>query len=112
MALVGASCHDAAGLLRRRDADHVVLGPFKPVPGKGPPLGPERFASLVRDAVPRVLALGGLELSDVASVEAAGASGIAVVRTVLGAHDPGRTTLALLDAWQRARHARRAQEIT
>lgn len=102
-ALIGASCHDAAGLARRARADYVVLGPFAEVPGKGAPLGSPTFARLVRGARCPVLALGGIDAERAGAAIAAGAHGVAVSRAVLAATDPARATTDLVAAIDEAR---------
>jgi thiamine-phosphate pyrophosphorylase len=104
---IGVSCHDATGLsrARREGADFAVLGPIFAVPGKAPPLGIERFAELVRGAgagLP-VYALGGVDVTHVAQLCAAGAHGIALVRAVFTAADPAAALAQCLTALDRAR---------
>jgi 8-oxo-dGTP diphosphatase len=95
---IGASCHDAAGLVRRRGADFAVLGPVAQVPGKGPPLSWDTFATLARAAPMPVYALGGIAgPDDVRAARAHGARGVAVMRVVSGADAVDRLR-ALLDA--------------
>jgi len=105
-ALVGASCHDAAGLARRREADYVVLGPFAAVPGKGAPLGAERFGALVRDAQVPVLALGSVDARNAGEAIRAGAAGVAVSRAILASRDPASETRRILEAIDDARAER------
>jgi thiamine-phosphate diphosphorylase len=102
-AAVGASVHDEIGIDRRCAADYLVLAPFGEVPGKGGPLGAERFAELARRAVPPVLALGGIETANVAAAIAAGAKGVAVQRAIFGASDPRAATAQLFAALDAAR---------
>jgi 8-oxo-dGTP diphosphatase len=77
----GASCHDAAGLARAREAgaDYAVLGPVQAT-GTHPhaeTLGWDGFAALVRDAGIPVYAIGGLGPQDLPRAWAAGAQGVA-----------------------------------
>ncbi|MFW5926249.1 MAG: thiamine phosphate synthase [Myxococcota bacterium] len=99
-ALVGASRHDGAGVARAaaEGADYATLGPFAATPGKGPPLGPDRFAAIAREATLPVLALGGVGAREVPAARAAGAHGVAVIRAVYGDPDPGAALTALLAA--------------
>ena len=77
-------------------ADYAVLSPVYGVPEKGTPLGTEKFASILRDAgeLP-VVALGGIEASNVDAVRTTGASGVAVIRALRDATDPVETPRAL-----------------
>jgi thiamine-phosphate diphosphorylase len=104
-ALVGRSCHDAAGLARAaaERASFATLSPVYPVKGKGPTLGVDAFERLVRDARLPVLALGGIGPAEVPAVIAAGARGVAVRSNVLHATDPTSALSALLDALDAAR---------
>ncbi len=100
-ALIGASCHDAAGLQRRAGADFAVLGPVLEVPNKGAPMGWAQFASLAASAPMPVLALGGIAtIEDARRAHAAGAAGIAVSRALaVGGADASDV---LLSAWASA----------
>ena len=95
---IGVSCHSANDLKRAAvsGADYAVLSPVYGVPEKGTPLGTEKFASILRDAgdLP-VVALGGIEASNVDAVRATGASGVAVIRALRDATDPVETARAL-----------------
>lgn len=101
-AWIGRSCHDAAGLAaaRRAGADAATLSPLFASPGKGEPLGVERFAAL-RATVPdlEVLALGGVDVGNASLAARAGASGAATIRGWLTGDDPGAAVCALLDAF-------------
>jgi thiamine-phosphate diphosphorylase len=80
-------------------ADYVVLGPIYATPSKaafGEPLGPGALAA-AGARVPLV-AIGGITPERVAEVRGAGAYGIAVVRAVLAAPDPGAAARALVAA--------------
>lgn len=101
-ARIGVSAHDAAGIARAaaQGADYVTLSPVFPSPGKpgyGPPLGLDGFARLAADAPLPVLALGGIDAGNAASVLAAGAAGVAVMGALLRA-DTGVATAQLLGA--------------
>ncbi|MBC7173650.1 MAG: thiamine phosphate synthase [Polyangiaceae bacterium] len=103
-ALVGVSCHDAAGLERAAEegADYAVLGPIAAVPGKNPPLGLAGFERLVASARLPVLALGGVRVEDVSALCRAGAHGVAVIRAVTHASDPAAATDAFIRALDRS----------
>ncbi|MFM8979855.1 MAG: thiamine phosphate synthase [Planctomycetia bacterium] len=101
---LGVSCHDAQQLAAARaaGADHAVLSPVFGVPEKGAPLGPAALAQLVAGAGLPVVALGGIEPGNVAEVAASGAVGVAVVRALRDAPQPGVVARGLLAAMTRA----------
>jgi 8-oxo-dGTP diphosphatase len=82
--LVGASCHDAAQLLRAAalGLDYAVLSPVKPTASHpaANPLGWARFQALVDPAGLPVYALGGLAPTDLPVAISHGAQGIAAIR--------------------------------
>ena len=99
-ALIGTSVHTVADAAARA-ADFVFFGPVFATPSKasfGPPQGPERLAAAARGAGKPVLAIGGIDAGRLDAVHAAGAHGIAVIRAILVAGDPGAATRALLTA--------------
>ena len=85
--LVGCSCHDEQELLRAADAgvDFATLSPVLASPGKGPPLGWERFAELCRRVTLPLFALGGLHPSSLPEARRHGAWGVAGIRSFLAA---------------------------
>jgi thiamine-phosphate pyrophosphorylase len=99
-AIVGVSCHDVTGLERAASggADYATLSPVFESPGKGAPLGVERFEAWVRAVRVPVFALGGVTVERVRVVREAGASGIAVIGAVFRAEDPEREVRNLLGA--------------
>jgi thiamine-phosphate diphosphorylase len=85
--LVGRSCHGAGELAsaRAQGCDYVFLSPVFPTPSKpgyGPALGVEGLARLVGGAPP-VYALGGISPESVPDLLAAGATGVAVMGSVM-----------------------------
>lgn len=62
-------------------------------------LGIEGFAALAASAPLPCVAIGGIEVGDVAALRRAGAAGVAVVSAVSGADDPAAATRALREAW-------------
>jgi len=85
--LCGASCHNAEELFAAEQLglDFVVLGPVQSTlshPGL-PPLGWERFATLIRDYSLPVYALGGLHPEDLPTAQEMGAHGIAMMRGIV-----------------------------
>ncbi|NGM13976.1 thiamine phosphate synthase [Verrucosispora sp. CWR15] len=101
--LVGRSCHDVAELRRLTTEDYVTLSPVFPTrtkPGYGPPLLPAGLAELIRRSPVPALALGGIETpAQVRACVQAGASGVAVLGTIMRAQDPQQTAATLTAAF-------------
>ena len=84
--LVGASVSVDDDLPSSLDADYVTIGP---VAGAGAgSLGVPQFMRLAQACGRPVMAIGGVDAALVPTLRAAGASGVAVIRAVLGADDP------------------------
>jgi thiamine-phosphate pyrophosphorylase len=84
--LIGGSISDAGDLDRTVSADYVTIGP---VFGAGATsMGVEGFRRLAMASGRPAVAVGGIDAESAASVRAAGAAGVAVIRSVLGAVDP------------------------
>lgn len=102
--LTGRSTHTAAEVrgARRERLDYVTCSPVAPTaskPGHGPPLGMDGLAALVVAADPLpVLGLGGVTVAHVPGALAAGAYGVAVMGSVMGADDPAAVVAGLLVA--------------
>lgn len=81
--MVTAAAHDARAIRRAQTAgaDAVVVSPVfeSRSPSAGRPLGPVRFAALVRGAKGPVYALGGIDAATARRVIGSGAIGIAGV---------------------------------
>jgi thiamine-phosphate pyrophosphorylase len=93
---VGVSRHDRAGLeaAATTGADYATLSPFAAVPGKGPALGPARFAEVRRGVRIPVLALGGITKENAHLALRSGADGFALLR---GAADLAELAALLVD---------------
>lgn len=84
LALVGASCHNAAelDLAEQLGCDYALLSPVLPTashPG-APTLGWKQFASLTSNRSIPIYALGGLNAADLELAQQHGAHGIALLR--------------------------------
>jgi thiamine-phosphate pyrophosphorylase len=97
--LLGVSVH---GLQEAREAveagaDYVTFGHVYPTSSKPglPPRGVRELAKIVEAVDAPVLAIGGIDASNVQEVLATGASGIAVISAVLAADDPEAATREL-----------------
>jgi thiamine-phosphate diphosphorylase len=104
--LLGRSTHtlEQASAARREPIDYVAFGPVFGTRSKDSPWGPRGLAQLeavVRSLRPLpVVAIGGIDASNAASVRAAGAAGFAVISAVAGAGEPEAATRALVAAWR------------
>jgi thiamine-phosphate diphosphorylase len=98
---VGLSAHAGDEPAAWAGADYLVFGPVRDTPSKRgilEPVGIDGLAAGVRAAGRPVWALGGIEPADVAPCLDAGARGVAVLRGILGARDPGGAAAAYLAA--------------
>ncbi|HEY0709010.1 MAG TPA: thiamine phosphate synthase [Polyangia bacterium] len=100
---VGLSTHvpDEVEHAARDGADFVVYGPVFETPSKAGLLRPRGLDGLRQATafgVP-VLALGGIEVAHVAGCLASGAKGVACIRAVFAAEDPGAAAAAFLDCF-------------
>jgi thiamine-phosphate pyrophosphorylase len=84
--LIGGSVSAASDLEGAQLADYVTIGPV--FGDAGDVLGLEGFTRLWRACGRPAVAVGGVVPANVASVREAGASGVAVIRAVLGEADP------------------------
>jgi thiamine-phosphate pyrophosphorylase len=98
-ACIGVSCHDSQGLARARGASFACLSPVFASPGKGAPLGIDRFGALIAHAELPVIALGGIRPEHAPALRAAGAAGLAVISAVFAQPDPAHAVATLLEAW-------------
>ncbi|MFH0945477.1 MAG: thiamine phosphate synthase [Planctomycetota bacterium] len=94
--LLGFSGHDPLDPDWFGACDYITLSPLFAVPSKPlPALGLERFRALASLISLPVVALGGIGLKHAAAAMRAGADGVAVMRAVTAAADPGRATARL-----------------
>ena len=97
--LIGGSISEAGDLERAASADYVTVGP---VFGAGVmSLGVEGFRRLALASGRPAIAVGGIDAESAMLARAAGATGVAVIRFVLGAADPAAAATALLAPLQR-----------
>jgi thiamine-phosphate diphosphorylase len=105
--LVGRSVHsrEAAQEACAECSDYLVAGPiFKTASHpNATPAGLELIESIAGDAAVPVLAVGGITDRRVGDVVRAGASGVAVISSILSSNSPGRAAQllkqALLEEW-------------
>ena len=108
--LVSKAVHDSAGasLAARDGADYLVLGTIFPTSSK-PGIkagGLNLIAAVTRLVDTPVLAIGGIDSSNVAAVIESGAGGIAVITAMLGASDPEKAARELKQSMMAAWEAR------
>ncbi len=100
--LIGRSVHSAAGAADAASdgADLLVLGTIFPTASH--PEGPFGGVDLVRETAERVsipvVAIGGVQASNVGEVMKAGASGAAVISAIMDSADPGAAAARLSEA--------------
>lgn len=105
--LIGGSISAAEDLEPASHADYVTIGPVFGDPSAS--IGVDAFRRFVLASDRPAIAIGGIEASNAAAVRAAGASGVAVIRAVLGADDPAQAAAALILAMDPLGASRRDQ---
>ena len=105
--IIGATANTLADMKAAVDAgaDYIGLGPFRYTTTKqklSPVLGLDGYRAIMsefrRISTLPVVAIGGIELSDVPGLMATGITGIAVSGSLLTAEDPSAATAALIAA--------------
>ena len=92
----------AVAALPAGTVDYLGTGAVRPTPTKKDhpmPLGFDGLASLLAHAPLPCVAIGGLGHGDAGGIRAAGAAGMAVVRAICAADDPGASAAALQAEW-------------
>lgn len=102
---IGLSVHSADEIYANAAyVDYFQFGPVFATPSKlayGPPQGVAALAEAVgaaTDAQRPLVAVGGIDATNVSTPIGAGAAGVAVIRAVMRASDPGVATQMLLEA--------------
>jgi len=98
--LLGVSTHsvEEACCAAKDGADFIVFGPVFTTPSKvtyGPPQGLQHLTTVVRAVSIPVIAIGGIDHTNLPQVVHAGAYGVAMIRAVLAAPDPYKATQQL-----------------
>ena len=89
----------------RVDADrphYLGCRPYRPTPTKSagrPPVGLAGYPLRAAATDLPVVAIGDVTVADVPALSLTGIAGVAVVREIMGAHDPGAAAAACLSAW-------------
>jgi thiamine-phosphate pyrophosphorylase len=99
--LIGVSTHSVAEAVQaeKAGADFVVTGPVFATPSKpgvAAPMGVTGLSGVCRAVRIPVYALGGMDSSNAAAVAGSGASGVALIRGVMAAPDPGRAAMQIV----------------
>ncbi|WP_144759535.1 thiamine phosphate synthase [Curtobacterium sp. 9128] len=93
---------DAVARLPHGTVDLLGVGVVHPTttkPDHPPALGHDGFKRLAAATELPSVAIGGIDLDDVAPLHAAGASGVAVVSGICAAPDPGSAAASYVAAW-------------
>lgn len=93
----------AAAALPPGTVDYLGVGVIRATatkPDHPRPLGVDGFAALAASTPLPCVAIGGIDVDDVAALRRAGAAGIAVVSVVCGADDPGAVVRDLRAGWE------------
>ena len=98
--LLGVSTHSVEEARRAAEdgADFIVFGPVFTTPSKvsyGPPQGLQHLSTVVGAVRIPVIAIGGIDHTNLPQVVQAGAYGVAMIRAVLAAPDPYKATQQL-----------------
>lgn len=101
--LLGQSVDDPgeAAAAEAAGADYVGVGPVfstSSKPDAGAPLGTDGVAEVARSVRVPVVAIGGVDAISAREASRGGAAGVAVIRAVMAATDPGLATRDLLAA--------------
>ncbi|MDP8255607.1 MAG: thiamine phosphate synthase [Candidatus Alcyoniella australis] len=104
-ALVGISSHDLqqARAAQAAGADYVAFGPVYSARTKGSddaPRGVEMLAEVCSAIIKPVVAIGGIDASNVADIAATGAQMAAVITAVSKANEPRAATIELARAFK------------
>jgi thiamine-phosphate diphosphorylase len=96
---IGASVHtlDEAAAAQDGGADYLLVGPVfaTPTHPEAPPLGVASLARFVALGVP-VVAIGGVTRANARDLISAGAHGVAAIRALWDAPDPGRAAREMM----------------
>lgn len=99
---IGRSVHtvEEAGAAVEDGADFLVVGSIYQTPShpQRPPAGPGLVSDAARLGLP-VIAIGGVTPERAGELKAAGAYGVAAIRSLWEASDPAAITLAMLAPW-------------
>jgi len=102
--LIGISTHslEQATAAQRQGADYIGIGPVFTTPTKPTynPVGLELVRQVTAAVKTPHVAIGGIEMSNIKAVLAAGAQRVAVVRAICGSDDIKTAAQQLKNAWE------------
>lgn len=116
--LLGVSCYDQLGIARAAvvaGADAIAFGSmFASVTKPGAVRAPMKLLSAARSAWPqaRVVAIGGINAENIATVAEAGAHAAAVLDAVFSANDPAQAARELVQRFDHGRRQHAEQRAT
>ncbi|MWJ36204.1 bifunctional hydroxymethylpyrimidine kinase/phosphomethylpyrimidine kinase [Clavibacter michiganensis] len=99
---------EAVRALPAGTVDYLGVGVIRPTstkPDHPAPLGHDGFGIIAGLSPVPCVAIGGVDVRDVAAIAAAGGAGTAVVSAICAAEDPGAAARELAEAWARVRAA-------
>ena len=105
-ALIGATCRSLDDIVRAREqgADHVGLGPVFPSRTKPldvPLLGLEKLAEICAQSPLPVVAISGIDETNISAIARAGAHAAAVSSALFRREDVGRQATMMISLWGR-----------
>ncbi len=99
---------EAVRALPAGTVDYLGVGVIRPTstkPDHPAPLGHDGFGIIAGLSPVPCVAIGGVDVRDVAAIAAAGGAGTAVVSAICAGEDPGAAARELAEAWARVRAA-------
>lgn len=103
---VSVDTPEEAVVAEKAGASYVGLGPVYATGSKldaGPVIGPAGVRAVRAVCGLPIVAIGGIDAANAAEAVQAGADGVAVIRAVMGAEDPGVAASTLIAAVERGR---------
>lgn len=98
--IIGRSTHSLEQALEadKQDVDYIAIGPVFPTESKGRPvqaIGLDVVKQVVGQVSKPVVAIGGIDSSNLSSVMETRVKRVAVIGSILGSSDPGKSTREL-----------------
>lgn len=112
---ISASNYDDALAMSRAGADYLGVGPVFPTVSKAdaaPSIGTAELATICRAVGVPVVAIGGIDQSNLQAIRDAGASGIAMISAVTRAKNMETAAQELRSEWQTVCDETRSKELS